>query len=130
MAVNLKAAIVANMNELKKEISRKAAEVALLERELKRHKSALALLSQSNGNAGAATKRARGRNGMGLRTVLGRVPETFTTREFVKEASRTKKQPIYIRQTLSRWAREGKIKRLDRGKYQKLKKANVHHLAA
>ena len=130
MAVNLKAAIVANMNELKKAISQKTSEVAQLERELKRHKTVLALLSGSDGAGKVTARQSRGRNGTGLRTVLSRVPETFTSKEFVKEASRTKKQPIYIRQTLSRWAREGKIKRLDRGKYQKVKKANVHHLAA
>ena len=130
MAVNLKAAIVANMNELKKAISQRTSEVAQLERELKRHKTVLALLPGRDGAGRVTTKQSRGRNGTGLRTVLGRVPETFTSKEFVKEASRTKKQPIYIRQTLSRWAREGKIKRLGRGKYQKLKKASIHHLAA
>jgi hypothetical protein len=129
MAVNLRAAIVANMNELKKAISQKSSEMAQLERELKRHKTALELLTASNGAGKVTAKRSRRRNGAGLRTVLSRVPETFTSAEFVKEASRTRKQPIYIRQTLSRWAREGKIKRLNRGKYQK-KKANVHHLAA
>jgi hypothetical protein len=129
MAVNLKAAIVANMSELRKAISQKTSEVARLERELKRHKTALALLSGSNGRGSLTAKRGRRRNGT-LRAVLSRVSETFTSKEFVKEAARTKKEPLYIRQTLSRWAREGKIKRLNRGKYQKIKKASVHHLAA
>ena len=130
MAVDLKAAIVGNMSELKKAISEKSSEVAQLERELKRHQTVLTLLSE---NGRAATMKAKHRPGgsrRDLRAVLTRVPETFTSKEFVKEASRTKKPPIYIRQTLSRWAREGKIKRLRRGKYQKVKRRSVRHLAA
>jgi hypothetical protein len=130
MVVNLKAAIIGNISELKKAISEKSSEVARLERELKRHRTVLALLSQggqvpSFGNG----HRRRGKR-VDLRALLTRLPETFTSKEFVKEGSRTKKPPVYLRQTLSRWAREGKIKRVERGKYQKVKKASVHHLAA
>ena len=129
MTVDLKAAILGSIDELKKAISKKSSEMAQLQNELKRHETVLALLAGRNG-ANTRAKRSRGTNRANLRVVLSRVPDTFTSKEFVKEAARTKKEPIYIRQTLSRWAREGKIKRLERGKYQKLKKANIHHLAA
>ena len=130
MAVDLKAAILGSMDELKKAISKKSSEIAQLENELKRHQTVLALLAGRHSAGNTKAKQSRGANRANLRAVLSRVPDTFTSKEFVKEAARTKKEPIYIRQTLSRWAREGKIKRLERGKYQKLKKASVHHLAA
>ena len=130
MAVDLKAAILGSIDELKKAISKKTSEMAQLEKELRRHQTVLAMLGRSNSASNGKAKRSRGTTRANLRGVLSRVPDTFTSKEFVKEAARTKKEPIYIRQTLSRWAREGKIKRLARGKYQKLKKANVHHLAA
>jgi len=130
MTVDLKAAILGSIGELKKAISKKSAEMAQLESELKRHETVLALLAGRNGAGNTRAKRSRGANRATLRAALIRVPDTFTSKEFVKEAARTKKEPIYIRQTLSRWAREGKIKRLERGKYQKLKKASIHHLAA
>ena len=130
MAVDLKAAILGSIDELKKAISKKSSEMAQLESELKRHETVLALLAGRNGAGNTRAKRSRGANRATLRAVLFRIPDTFTSKEFVKEAARTKKEPIYIRQTLSRWAREGKIKRLERGKYQKLKKASIHHLAA
>jgi hypothetical protein len=130
MAVDIKGAIVGRMNQLKKEISKKSSEVVQLERELKRHQTVLALLVGGNGAGSGKVKRGGGANRAELRAVLSRVSDTFTSKQFVKEAARTKKEPIYIRQTLSRWAREGKIKRLERGKYQKLKKASIHHLAA
>jgi hypothetical protein len=130
MGVDLKAAIVGNMSEIKKSISEKSSEVARLERELKRHQTVLTLLSENGRAPNAKTKRRHGGSRGALRAALSRVPETFTTKEFVKEASRTKKPPIYIRQTLSRWAREGKIRRLRRGKYQKIKSRSAAHLAA
>jgi hypothetical protein len=130
MAVDIKGAIVGRMNQLKKEISKKSSEVVQLERELKRHQTVLALLVGGNGAGSGKVKWGGGANRAELRAVLSRVSDTFTSKQFVKEAARTKKEPIYIRQTLSRWAREGKIKRLERGKYQKLKKASIHHLAA
>jgi len=130
MAVNLKAAIIGNMTEIKKAISEKSSEVAQLERELRRHRTVLALLSQSDPRGNFGNGHRPRRRQVNLRGLLIRLPETFTTKEFVKEGSRIKKPPLYLRQTLSRWAREGKIKRVERGKYQKIKKANVHHLAA
>jgi predicted transcriptional regulator of viral defense system len=70
------------------------------------------------------------RSGTNLREVLARLPEKFTSRDFVKAAVRTKKPSVYLRQTLSRWARQGKIKRVQRGKYHKVRNGGMHHMAA
>ena len=130
MTVDLKTAVMKNIGDLKKAISVKASEMAQLESELKRHENVPELLG-SNGSR----EKARGGNGgrrgrLNLRDVLARLPENFTSRDFVKAAVRTRKPSVYLRQTLSRWARQGKIKRVERGKYHKVKKGGGSHLAA
>ncbi|MGH7823944.1 MAG: hypothetical protein ACREQ7_02020 [Candidatus Binatia bacterium] len=129
MHVDLKGAVLKNMTELKKAISDKSSEVAQLRRELERHESILALLSQSNGRGKMRTVSGRRRGRGDLNAVLNRLPETFTSKEFVKAGTQANKTSIYLRQVLSRWARTGKLKRLQRGKYQKTKKG-VQRLAA
>jgi len=130
MNVDLRTAVIKNMTELKKAISDKSSEVELLRKELKRHESILALLSQSNGGtkAKAANGRRRGRND--LTAVLNRLPDTFTSRDFVRAGTQANKTSIYLRQVLSRWTRTGKLKRLQRGKYQKTKKSQGQRAAA
>lgn len=126
MGVDLKTAVMKNIDDLKKAISVKASEMARLESELKRHETVLELLG-SNG----VREKGRGRRGrMNLRDVLAQLPEKFTSRDFVKAAVRTRKPSVYLRQTLSRWARQGKIKRVERGKYHKVKNGSVNRLAA
>lgn len=129
MGVDLKTAVIKSMDELKKAISVKASEIAQLENELKRHESVLELLGKNGREkvrAGSGARRSR----TNLREVLARLPEKFTSRDFVKAAVRTKKPSVYLRQTLSRWARQGKIKRVERGKYHKVRNGSAHRMAA
>src|SRR5207249_3955094 len=128
MSLDLRSAVRKNMEELRKAIFEKSSEVARLEKELKRHQTVLALLSD-NGTKGAPARGSRRRRGA-LGEVLTNLPDTFTSREFMKAATRTKRSPVYLRQLLSRWARQGRIKRVQRGKYQKGRGGNVHRLAA
>jgi hypothetical protein len=127
MGVDLKSAVMKNIEDLRKAISVKAAEMAQLEGELKRHETVLELLG-SNGRREGARGGRRGR--LNLRDVLAQLPEKFTSRDFVKAAVRTRKPSVYLRQTLSRWARQGKIKRVERGKYHKVKNGGASRLAA
>ena len=128
MSVNLEAAVIENMNELRRTLSDKLTEVAELEKELKRCESVLALLrADKNKNSG---RKGRPRGKSDLAAVLGGLPETFTSKEFIKAATRTRKPPVYLRLALSRWAKEGRVKRLERGKYQKAKNGSTHRLAA
>lgn len=129
MAVDLRGAVIENMKELKKAIFEKSSEVAQLQKELKRHQTVLALLTE-NGRGNMPAEKGRPSRGGVLGEVLTRLPETFTSREFMKAATRTKRSPVYLRQLLSRWAKQGKIKRVQRGKYQKSKTSNAHRLAA
>ncbi|HXG51631.1 MAG TPA: hypothetical protein VNN77_09535 [candidate division Zixibacteria bacterium] len=129
MARDLRASVVENINQLKKAISKKSSEVAHLEKELRRYESILALLAGKD-IAKERNGKARRSGRTSLLAMLAQLPETFTSKDFVKVGVRTNRPPLYLRQVLSRWAREGKIKRLQRGKYQKLKKAAAQRAAA
>src|ERR1051325_1897948 len=137
MSVDVREAVIKNVQEIKRALDEKTSEVARLEKELKRYQTVLELLSENGNRRQAAEKdeiaqtngSRRGRRGA-LGEVLTRLPETFTSREFMKVATRTKRSPIYLRQLLSRWAKQGRIKRVQRGKYQKTKGASGQRLAA
>ena len=96
MGVDLKIAVMKNIEDLKKAISVKASEMAQLESELKRHETVLELLRNSGGRekGRAGTSARRGR--MNLRDVLAQLPEKFTSRDFVKAAVRTRKPSVYL----------------------------------
>lgn len=129
MGVDLKTAVMRSIDKLKKAISVKSSEIAQLEDELKRHQTVLELLGRNGrGRVRAGSGATRGRSN--LRDVLARLPDKFTSRDFVKAAVRTKKPSVYLRQTLSRWARQGKIKRVERGKYHKVRNGGMHRMAA
>lgn len=130
MGVDLKIAVKKNIEDLKKAISVKASEMAQLESELKRHETVLELLGNSDGRQKGRARTSARRGRITLRDVLAQLPEKFTSRDFVKAAVRTRKPSVYLRQTLSRWARQGKIKRVERGKYHKVKNSSVNRLAA
>ncbi len=128
MTADLKTAVLKSIDDLKKAIAAKASEIAQLEDELKRHESVLELLGKNGRGMRAGSTSRQGRTS--LRDVLTRLPERFTSRDFVKAAVRTKKPSVYLRQTLSRWARQGKIKRVERGKYHKVRNGSAHRAAA
>src|ERR1044071_1845802 len=110
MSVDVREAVIRNVQEIKRALDEKTSEVARLEKELKRYQSVLALLSE-NGKEQRAPASVRdesaqtngGRRGRrgALGEVLTRLPETFTSREFMKVATRTKRSPIYLSQLLS-----------------------------
>lgn len=128
MSVNLEAAVVENMEELKKAISDKSLEVAELEKELKRYEAVLAMLRADKDKSSGKKGRPRGKGD--LAAVLESLPETFTSKDFIKAATRTRKPSVYLRLALSRWAKEGRVKRLERGKYQKAKNGSANRMAA
>jgi nitrogen fixation protein len=130
MPVDIKSAVARNISELKKVISDKSSELDQLKKDLERHESVLELLSRDGGGHKISLRNGRRRRGSELNAVVSRLPETFTNKDFLKAAARARKSSVYLRQILSRWAKQGKIKRLQRGKYQKVKKANGKRLAA
>jgi len=117
MAVNLKASVRSVIKELKKNIDQKASELASLKDELTRHTRVHELL----GGVRARTRRprARGKSKVTVdwNSVLERLPATFT----IDNVARVAKKPRgYLRQVVVRWAKQRKIRRTGRGKYQKV----------
>jgi hypothetical protein len=124
MPANLKTAVMLNMAEVEKAISEKSIQMAQLKDELALYKSILALLTKKERSQERAPDR------VDINTLLRSMPETFTSKYFVTAAGSTGISSLYLRQMLTRWTRQGKLKRLERGKYHKTKKASVDRLVA
>ncbi len=119
MAKDLKTAVVRSISDIEKNISQKTSEVESLKKQLQNYKNVLALLGKTGTLPVNGSKAPR----TDLKSVLDQLPETFSSAEFVKAAWTKKKDPAYLRQTLVRWAAQGRLKRMERGKYHKTKKA-------
>jgi len=52
--------------------------------------------------------------------MLDLLPSRFTVGDLAKKAVARRKSPSYVRQVAVRWAKQGKTKRIGRGKYQKV----------
>jgi hypothetical protein len=125
MPADVRTAVMETMAEIEKSISEKSTEVAQLKEELGLYESILALLA----------KKERAQNGgrhyrLDLKTVLRSMPERFTSKDFVASAASSGISSLYLRQMLTRWTRQGKLKRVERGKYHKTKKASADRLVA
>ncbi len=117
MAVNLRASVKSVIKELNKNIDQKASELASLKDELKRHERAHELLGGDR--ARTRRPRARGKSNVTVdwNSVLERLPATFTIDNVARVA---KKSRGYLRLVVVRWAKQRKIRRTGRGKYQKV----------
>jgi hypothetical protein len=125
MAADVKTAVMENMAEIEKAISEKSIEVAKLKEELGVYASILALLTKKAGSSNGGRH-----DRVDMKTVLRSLPDTFTSKDFVAAASMSGISSLYLRQMLTRWTKQGKLKRLRRGKYQKTKKASAERLVA
>jgi hypothetical protein len=119
MAKDLKSTVVRSINEIEKTISQKSSEVEELTKQLKNYKNVLALLGKTGSLPLNGSKAPR----TDLKSVLDQMPESFSSADFVKAAWSKKKDAAYLRQTLVRWAAQGRLKRMERGEYRKTKKA-------
>jgi hypothetical protein len=125
MAANVRTAVMETMAEIEKSISEKSSEVAKLKEQLNLYGSILALLE----------KKERLQNGgrhsrLDLKTMLRSMPDRFTSKDFVAAAASSGISSLYLRQMLTRWTKQGKLKRVERGKYHKTKKASADRLVA
>ncbi|MBM4262403.1 MAG: hypothetical protein FJ145_13360 [Deltaproteobacteria bacterium] len=117
MALDLRSVVARDIADMERSISQKTAEVNQLRQQLQDYKSALSFLSKGRGSV-RVSGRQRGPRST-LRSGLDDLPEVFNSSDFVEAASGSGKDPRYLRQTLVRWAAQGKIKRMERGKYRK-----------
>jgi hypothetical protein len=120
MAKNLASKVMKNIADLRKSISQRRSEIGQLETALKRYEAALHLVGQLPRNDMLLRRRKRARGD--LQNVLAQLPNRFSTRDFMKAAAKTNKASVYLRQTLSRWAKQRRIKRVQHGKYIKLRR--------
>ncbi len=121
MTKDLKSAVMRNISEIEKNLSKKTSEVAHLKQELQNYRGVLSLLGQSGRRAETRAGNGQKSGRTDLRSVLDNLPDTFTSSDFVKAAAGKRKAPAYLRQTLVRWAAQGRLKRMERGKYHKSK---------
>lgn len=117
MALDLRSVVAKDIADMERSISQKTAEVNELRQQLQDYKSALSFLSKGKGGVRAVSGQRGPRTT--LRSVLDDLPEIFASSDFVDAASGSGKDPRYLRQTLVRWAAQGKLKRMERGKYRK-----------
>ena len=129
MANDVRVSLRREIDRLQRAVAQKNTELTSLNEELKRCKGALELLG--NGARGGATRPRRKRPASGKsalidwNSVLGRLPNSFTLKEFTRRPESKGKSPVYLRHIVSRWAKRGKTKRVGLGKYQKVEQKKL-----
>lgn len=124
MAENLITSVRREMDRLKKEIGQRTSELASLKEQLRRHQKVYRLLG---GSADRRARRPRKARGRARRTalvdwnfVLDQLPSRFTIGDIAKAGDAKGKSPVYLRQIVARWFKQGKTKRVARGRYEKV----------
>jgi len=123
MPQNLITSVKREIDRLKKEIGQRTSELAVLKDGLIKHQMAYRLLAGSDTSAqrpGRRRGRARRATPANWDSVLDQLPSRFTVGDLAKEAGARRKSSSYVRQVAVRWAKQGKTKRIGRGKYQKV----------
>ncbi|MGH8546790.1 MAG: hypothetical protein ACREX3_24895, partial [Gammaproteobacteria bacterium] len=110
MPVDLKSLVTRSIAELKKTLSEKTSELAALKRELERYEAVRQMLSRDGRPAKTTRRKARSGGLTDWKAVLKGLPDTFTSEHFRKTAAGRNKSPVYLRQILSRWTKQRRIK--------------------
>jgi hypothetical protein len=125
MPANVRTAVIENIAAVEKSLSAKSMEVARLKEELALYQNILALLSkQDRAQNGGRSER------IDVKALLRAMPANFSSKDFLSAASSAGASPLYLRQMLTRWTKQGKLKRVQRGRYHKTKKASSDQLSA
>lgn len=122
MPENLIASVRREVARLRREISQRTSELASANDELRRHERVYRFLGGTNRRVRRAKKprrRTRRTAAVNWNSVLQNLPSRFTIGDLAKAAATKGKSPVYLRQIAVRWAKQGKTKRVERGRYQK-----------
>jgi hypothetical protein len=133
MPENLITSVKREIDRLKKEIGQRISELATLKDGLIKHQRAYRLLGGGNTSAQRSGKRrgrARSTTPVNWNSMLDQLPSRFTVGDLAKEAVARRNSPGYVRQVAVRWAKQGKTKRIGRGKYQKVQQGKSRATAA
>ena len=127
MATDLKSRVRRQINRLRKELDAATGRVAALQDEIKRHELVYDML-----DGGKTAKRSpQGRFGAGplkrgprgamidWTAVFATLPGQFTLESLLAHETAGEKTRAYLRQVVSRWSKEGRIRRTGRGMYEK-----------
>ena len=127
MAADLKISVKREIDRLRKELAVATARVAELQEEIKRHELVHDMLDGRE--TGKGSRRGRSTTGALKRgprgamidwtAVLATLPDRFTLDSLLTHETAGEKTPAYHRQVVSRWSKEGRVRRTGRGMYEK-----------
>ena len=127
MATDLKVSVRRQIDRLRKELAAATERVAALQEEIRRHELVHDMLDgrktgkrsrQGRSGAGALKRGSRGAM-IDWKAVLATLPERFTLDSLLAHETAGEKTPAYHRQVVSRWTKEGRVRRTGRGMYEK-----------
>jgi len=133
MPQNLITSVRREIDRLKKEIGQRTSELAAFRDDLIKYQGAYRLLAGGDTKAqrpGRRRGRARKTTPVDWNSMLDLLPSRFTVGDLAKEAGARRKSSGYVRQVAVRWAKQGKTKRIGRGKYQKVEQGKSRAAAA
>ncbi len=127
MAADLRVSVKRQIDRLKKELAVATGRVAALRDEIKRHELVYDMLDGRKTGKGSRRGRSevgalkRGPRGAMIdwTAVLATLPHQFTLDSLLAHETAGEKTRAYFRQVVSRWSKEGRIRRTGRGMYEK-----------
>ena len=127
MATDLKLSVRRQIDRLRKELAAATGQVAALRDEIKRHELVYDMLdgrksgkgSRWGGPGAGALKRGPRGAMIDWTAVLATLPDRFTLDSLLAHETASEKTPAYHRQVVSRWSKEGRVRRTGRGMYEK-----------
>ena len=127
MATDLKVSVRRQIDRLRKELAAATGQVAALRDEIKRYELVHDMLdgrkagrrSRQRGSEVGALKRGPRGAMIDWNAVLATLPDQFSLDTMVAHETAGEKSPAYHRQVVSRWFKEGRVRRTGRGMYEK-----------
>ncbi len=127
MDTDLRASVRREIDRLRRELDTATGRVAALQDEIRRHELVHDMLDgrktgkrsrQSRSGAGALKRGPRGAM-IDWTAVFATLPDQFTLDSLPAHETAGEKPRAYHRQVVSRWSKEGRIRRTGRGMYEK-----------
>ena len=127
MATDLKVSVKREIDRLRKELDTATGRVAAIQEEIKRHELVHDMLDgrktgkrsrQVRSGAGALKRGPRGAM-IDWKGVFATLPARFTLDSLLAHETANDKSRGYLGQVVSRWLKEGRIRRTGRGMYEK-----------
>ena len=127
MAADLRVSVKRQIDRLKKELAVATGQVAALQEEIKRHELVYDMLDGRKTGKGSRRGRSevgalkRGPRGAMIdwTAVFATLPDQLTLDSLLAHQTAGEKTRAYLRQVVSRWSKEGRIRRTGRGMYEK-----------